>query len=249
MIMPPVPQGPGTRARSHQTDGARPDDRLLLTLEASTYTGSLALTRGATVLAERTAVMRGEREERLMPAVHALLLEAGVDVESVEGFVCGAGPGSFTSLRIAASIAKGLAVALEKPLFAVSSMLLVVAGAQPELAAGRYAVVLDAMRGESYAALAEIRSGGEATLLDPYVLLPGGRVAEWSEDAGALLVGPSLPAAHPPHARGVGRLMGSRAGRGALVPVDIDRWEPDYGRLAEAQVRWEAQHGRALPRG
>ena len=29
--------------------------------------------------------------------------------------------------------------------------------------------------------------------------------------------------------------------------VDLDRWEPDYGRLAEAQVKWEATHGRPLP--
>jgi len=31
-------------------------------------------------------------------------------------------------------------------------------------------------------------------------------------------------------------------------PVDLASWEPDYGRLAEAQVRWEAAHGRPLPR-
>jgi tRNA threonylcarbamoyladenosine biosynthesis protein TsaB len=30
-------------------------------------------------------------------------------------------------------------------------------------------------------------------------------------------------------------------------PVDIDTWEPQYGRLAEAQVKWEAAHGRPLP--
>jgi tRNA threonylcarbamoyladenosine biosynthesis protein TsaB len=29
-------------------------------------------------------------------------------------------------------------------------------------------------------------------------------------------------------------------------PVDLASWEPDYGRLAEAQVRWEAAHGRPL---
>jgi tRNA threonylcarbamoyladenosine biosynthesis protein TsaB len=31
-------------------------------------------------------------------------------------------------------------------------------------------------------------------------------------------------------------------------PVDLASWEPEYGRLAEAQVRWEAAHGRPLPR-
>jgi hypothetical protein len=30
-------------------------------------------------------------------------------------------------------------------------------------------------------------------------------------------------------------------------PVDLASWEPDYGRVAEAQRRWEAAHGRAMP--
>ena len=32
----------------------------------------------------------------------------------------------------------------------------------------------------------------------------------------------------------------------ASGPVDLARWEPSYGRLAEAQVKWEAAHGRPL---
>ena len=32
----------------------------------------------------------------------------------------------------------------------------------------------------------------------------------------------------------------------AAGPVSLDKWEPAYGRLAEAQVKWEAAHGRAL---
>jgi len=32
----------------------------------------------------------------------------------------------------------------------------------------------------------------------------------------------------------------------AFGPVPLDTWEPSYGRLAEAQVKWEASHGRAL---
>ncbi|OYV67912.1 MAG: hypothetical protein B7Z72_09030, partial [Gemmatimonadetes bacterium 21-71-4] len=56
--------------------------------------------------------------------------------------------------------------------------------------------------------------------------------------AGGLLDG-ALPMA--PHARGVARL------EGALEAADLAGWEPHYGRLAEAQVKWEAQHGRPLP--
>jgi tRNA threonylcarbamoyladenosine biosynthesis protein TsaB len=35
----------------------------------------------------------------------------------------------------------------------------------------------------------------------------------------------------------------------AIGPADIASWEPAYGRLAEAQVRWESAHGRPLPVG
>jgi tRNA threonylcarbamoyladenosine biosynthesis protein TsaB len=57
-------------------------------------------------------------------------------------------------------------------------------------------------------------------------------------------VGPSEAVKLCPHARGLARL----AWDGSFVRrVDPAAWEPDYGRLAEAQVRWEAAHQRALP--
>ena len=34
-----------------------------------------------------------------------------------------------------------------------------------------------------------------------------------------------------------------------IPPVDLASWEPAYGRLAEAQVKWEAAHGRPLQTG
>ena len=46
-----------------------------------------------------------------------------------------------------------------------------------------------------------------------------------------------------PHASGCIALADSIERSG---PVDLDRWEPAYGRLAEAQVKWEAAHGRPL---
>ena len=46
-----------------------------------------------------------------------------------------------------------------------------------------------------------------------------------------------------PHARGVARLIGETS---VLRVVDRAGWEPSYGRLAEAQARWEQAHGRPL---
>jgi tRNA threonylcarbamoyladenosine biosynthesis protein TsaB len=46
-----------------------------------------------------------------------------------------------------------------------------------------------------------------------------------------------------PHARGAAVLLDEILAHGR---VSLDTWEPDYGRLAEAQVKWEAAHGRPL---
>jgi tRNA threonylcarbamoyladenosine biosynthesis protein TsaB len=216
-----------------------------LAIDASTYAGSVAVLRGGRVVAERTVAMRGEHEERLMPAVADALAAAGAEPAAVARVVCGSGPGSFTSLRIAASIAKGVAAGAGAELLAVPSLLLVVAGARPALPAGRYVAALDAGRGEWFAAIVE-HDGERTAPHSPSAharLLSAAALADLARFEGATIVGPA-PAhgARAPHARGVASL--------AIDPtaVDIGSWEPDYGRLAEAQVKWEAQHGRPLPR-
>ncbi len=215
---------------------------LTLALDASTYVGTVAVLRDGIVVAAREAMMRGEREERLMPAVLAALADAGAVPRDVQRVVCGAGPGSFTSLRIAAGIAKGIAHGAEIPLYAVSSLALVVAGAQPALAAGRYVAALDAMRGERYAQPVVVGPDGGIGMDGPQALASADQLAE----AGAVVVGPLEDSAHSPHARGVAVLLADCLAAG---PVDLDAWEPSYGRLAEAQVKWEAAHGRPLAGG
>jgi tRNA threonylcarbamoyladenosine biosynthesis protein TsaB len=94
-----------------------------IALDGSTYHGSVAIIRDARVVAERTlgAEAGGGKEEAggkngagrgdaLMPAIAQCLKETGIKREEIARIVCGSGPGSFTSLRVAGSIAKGLAV-------------------------------------------------------------------------------------------------------------------------------------------
>src|SRR5688500_19121473 len=102
-----------------------------LVLDASTYTASVALVEGDTLLRERAVAMRDPRHERLMPAVAELLCDRGM--RDIARIVCGAGPGSFTSLRIAASIAKRLAVASGTPWCGFSSLAISVAAAEASL--------------------------------------------------------------------------------------------------------------------
>jgi tRNA threonylcarbamoyladenosine biosynthesis protein TsaB len=216
---------------------------LTLALDACTYEGSVAVLSDGVLVATGSALMRGELEERLMPALLATVASAGYALRDVARVVCGAGPGSFTSLRIAGAIAKGIAMGNGAPLFAVSSLALLATGAEPALAPGRWVAMLDAMRDERHAALVEIRADGSVREGERIGRISATDIPSLCARLHARPVGPLETTAARPHARGVVRLLGPIAAAG---PVSLDGWEPDYGRLAEAQVKWELAHGRAL---
>lgn len=208
-----------------------------LALEASTYAGSVAVIRGSEIAFSSDVEMRGREQERLMPAVAECVGRLPDGMGAIERVVCGAGPGSFTSLRIAASIAKGICHARGLPLFAVSSLALVVASAGKEH--GRYLVAADAMRGECFAGLIDVAEDGIIPVAVPVGIISRAALAEEAARAGADVLDGA------PHAAGVARMIDSIVRSG---PVDFAAWEPDYGRAAEAQVKWEAAHGRPLPK-
>jgi tRNA threonylcarbamoyladenosine biosynthesis protein TsaB len=215
-----------------------------LAIDASTYGGTVALSDGPRLIAEREAPIRGGRSEQLMPMVAAAMSQAGVSPRALERIVCGAGPGSFTSLRIAASIAKGLASGARCPLYAVPSALFIVAGARPRLPSGRYLTAIDALRGQWFASLVEV---SDSTIAPAGVdmLVPRDALAGLARELGAEIAGPGMAHDLPPHARGV---VGLERVLAESAPVDLSTWEPNYGRAAEAQARWETAHGRPLPR-
>jgi tRNA threonylcarbamoyladenosine biosynthesis protein TsaB len=219
-----------------------------LAIEGSTYAGSVALLQGDRVMAERTLVdsgipSRGGREERVLPSVAECLVDARVDVGLISRVVCGAGPGSFTSLRIAASVGKGIAVGVGIPMYSVSSLLLTVAAAADAVDAGLYLSVIPAMREEWFAMLIELSRDRDVVTRGDAFIVADSTLAERARALEARPIGPRQKLDFHPHARGVARLMTQIIDAG---PVAIETWEPDYGRLAEAQVRWEAAHGRPL---
>lgn len=221
-----------------------------LALEGSTYAGSIALIRDREVIAERTLEdsgipSRGGRDERVLPSVAECLEAANVSPKELTRIVCGAGPGSFTSLRVSASVAKGMAVGTGCPLYAVSSLFLTVSAAG-ERYPGVYLSVLPAMRGEFFASQVEILDSGEMRIGDTMMIIAEADLPVIAHKLDAQIVGPAREIDSMPRARGVSRLLDQIISAG---PVKIDTWEPTYGRLAEAQVRWEASHGRPLGAG
>ena len=219
-------------------------DVITLVVEASTYAGSTALLDGSRLLGERSVAMRGKEHEALMPAVAALLAECGLAPERITRVVCGAGPGSFTSLRIAGSIAKGIALATGAMLVPVSSLALLVASREPRTP-GRYLATADAMRGESYVQQYEIDDHGELRAAGGLSVVSTSSVDQIAADIGAVVLGPARQGTEfvVPHARAVAHVTKLIA---STAPADLALWEPQYGRLAEAQVKWEADNGRLL---
>ncbi|MEO7712926.1 MAG: tRNA (adenosine(37)-N6)-threonylcarbamoyltransferase complex dimerization subunit type 1 TsaB [Gemmatimonadaceae bacterium] len=216
---------------------------ITLALDAATYAGSVAVLDGSTLMGERTVAMRGRDSEALMPAVAAVLEECRVEPAQLGRVVCGAGPGSFTSLRIAGGIAKGIAMAIGIPLVPVSSLALVVASSGKH-SRGRYLAALDALRGEHYVELYEVAADGDISLLWPARRVASSELERTADQADARLVGEGTTGVSTrPHARSVAHLTKMLD---STAPADLARWEPAYGRLAEAQVRWEAEHGRPL---
>lgn len=192
--------------------------------------------------------MGAGREDGLFPAAVHLVSQAGTAFAEFAGVVCGAGPGSFTSLRIAASCAKGFAHGANLPLYAVSSLVLAAADAAGRCAAGTYLVHSDALRGERYTQEVEIGDAGMVRAIGPQQRCPLD-VLDGLADGGPmrLAVG-SSPS--PERETVIVTPRAALLGRVDVVywstPLSLDTWEPAYGRLAEAQVKWEAAHG-ALP--
>ncbi len=93
----------------------------LLALEAATHRLSVALWLDGRVV-ERAAELPNGSSEWLLPNLNELLYEAGVTLKMLDGIAFGAGPGSFTGLRLAAGCAQGLAYGLDLPVLGIGTL-------------------------------------------------------------------------------------------------------------------------------
>ncbi|MFQ5890797.1 MAG: tRNA (adenosine(37)-N6)-threonylcarbamoyltransferase complex dimerization subunit type 1 TsaB [Gemmatimonadota bacterium] len=225
---------------------------LTLALETSTPLASVALGDGPTLLAESLLPVRVTHSESVLPEIDRILHGCGKRPHEVEAVVVGAGPGSFTGVRIAASLGKGLCFAHKVALYAYSSLTAIAAGVGVQ---GRVCALLDARRGQVYAAG---YLGGEELrrLFGPTVsrveellgsLFP---VDEWRfAGGGATRHAESIRAAGgtvlPPHLgvpRAAALLWLVRSSPESGLVTNVANWEPEYVRLSSAErevgARW-----------
>lgn len=221
----------------------------VLGLDTATATAGIAIVDDDRVLAEARHDTSG-RGADLLVAIDRLCREAAIAPGQLDAIAIGAGPGSFTGLRIGMATAKGIAFAARRPLWAVSSLAALADDAARELAPpqgaepGAICAVLDARRGEVFAgvfragvALASERVMAPAELApwvaevaDPIAF--AGDAIDAHRDALAPLA-PRWLAARTPSGRAVARL----ALTGARVDATLGG-APTYIRPSEAEVRY-----------
>lgn len=208
----------------------------LLAIDSSTEAMCIALSRD-----DQTFLFEGDggalASSRLLPELTALLQRAGCSLADVDALGFGRGPGAFTGLRSACSVAQGLALGAGKPVLALDSLLLVAQDAFDELgeAAADCWVAMDARMEEVYAAHYRWSTGRWQTVVAPLLCRPDELERRWLSAAPRCVAGSALTA-----------FGGRLAPAGALSRPATRSRAAALARLAEAAWRQGAAIDAAL---
>jgi tRNA threonylcarbamoyladenosine biosynthesis protein TsaB len=185
----------------------------ILALDTSTRWLSVALFDGHDGLVTRECAGNAS-SERILPAIGETLTRGGATLASLDGIAYGAGPGSFTGVRIACGVAQGLGFGAGLPLFAVATLEALAQAAWREHGWRRVVACLDARMREVYVAAYERKRNGFTVVRAPSVCAPDAVEAPassgWHGAGDGFLAYPAL----------AGRL-GLAASDAALIP---DAW-------------------------
>jgi tRNA threonylcarbamoyladenosine biosynthesis protein TsaB len=121
----------------------------ILAVDTTSEFGSIALRRDGNIIAETPLHSPDGFSHVIFGEIDRLLKRAGVTLADIDCFASASGPGSFTGVRVGLTVVKGLAEAMAKPVAAVSNLRALAALGS----SGRRAVILDARRGDVYAAV------------------------------------------------------------------------------------------------
>ncbi|HVW63608.1 MAG TPA: tRNA (adenosine(37)-N6)-threonylcarbamoyltransferase complex dimerization subunit type 1 TsaB [Nitrosospira sp.] len=127
----------------------------ILALDTSTEHCSVALLLDGQMLGRET-LAKQSHSELLLPMIQQVLQEAAVKLPQLQGIAFGAGPGSFTGLRIACGVAQGLAFGADLPVAGICTL----EAMAEEAGCSRVVAAIDARMGEIYQA-AYMKSGDE----------------------------------------------------------------------------------------
>lgn len=94
----------------------------ILAIESSSLVASVAIVEDGVTLAEYTANFKMTHSQTLLPMIDSMVSLFGIDLSTIDAIAVSGGPGSFTGLRIGSATAKGLGLALDKPLIHVPTL-------------------------------------------------------------------------------------------------------------------------------
>lgn len=176
-------------------------DMKVLAIDSSGLTATVALVDESQTIAEYTVNYQKTHSQTLLPMIDEIVKMTETDLQTIDAIAVAGGPGSFTGLRIGSATAKGLGLALGKPLVSVPTV--------DALAYNVYGCkdiicpVMDARRKQVYTGIytfVDSRRPSGRNVSD--AARPSGQGASdaiWSSDQGAS------------DARGVGRVVGAQA--------------------------------------
>ncbi|MGR4868743.1 tRNA (adenosine(37)-N6)-threonylcarbamoyltransferase complex dimerization subunit type 1 TsaB [Variovorax sp. LARHSF232] len=223
----------------------------LLAFDTSTESMSVAVRHGDAVL-ERSSAGGAQASATLIPLIQALLAEAGLKLRELDAIAFGRGPGSFTGLRTACSVAQGLGFGAGVPLLPIDTLQAVAEDARQRFGAQQVLALLDARMDQVYCAAYDFdgdpAAAAEPQLLAPeQVIVPPGFVLAGNA-FGAY--GERLPAAAARHlvlpsAAAMLRLAPTLLSAGRTV-APADAW-PLYVRDKVAQTTAERAAAKQLP--
>ena len=161
----------------------------ILTIETSTPVEEVAVVEDGTVLCSRRSRAGRGRADELVGAVAEVLRSSNASLSCLDGVAVSIGPGRFTGLRVGLATAKGLAAATGLRVVPVPTLEALAMSAG--VAEGLVCPLLDARRGEVYAALFHL-GGKRARLMPDLALAPerlAARVSVFAGGAPVLFVG------------------------------------------------------------
>lgn len=243
----------------------------VLAFDTATAACTVAVTVGERVLSELTLQVPRAHSTRLMPLIAQALREARVERSELDAIAVGVGPGSFTGLRIGLATAKGLALALDRPVVPVSTLAAAAYGTGAQV--GLVVPLFDAKRDQVFAAVYAAGDRDPSTwveVLGPVNLhvdelaervrsLRAGLNHTWQfvtlcgdaaeVQAARLDLGPAARVAAPgallPRGAAVAALGLSLLERGGAIAPDM--LAPVYLRKSEAESLWERRKSPSTP--
>ena len=158
----------------------------ILAIDSTAKTSTVALTDNEKLIGLSILNTNNTHSVTLLPSVEGILSGAGMTARDVDLFVCSAGPGSFTGVRIGTAAVKGLAFADNKKCIGVSSLeALAMNVAEGN---GTVCAVMDARRNQLYNALFEIKGKTLRRLTPDRVITKDELSNELSEYSGKVYV-------------------------------------------------------------